>query len=73
MPGRKKIICGTLTNKGTPCQCKALGNGFCRYHGGEGVVVEDQKRAVRARGRLTRETDQWLREQGFWLDTHGRA
>lgn len=30
-PGEK---CGAKTRKGTPCQCKALANGRCKFHGG---------------------------------------
>lgn len=27
--------CGAKTRRGTPCQCKALGNGRCKLHGGK--------------------------------------
>jgi len=29
-----KQICGAKTRKGTPCQCKPLRNGRCKFHGG---------------------------------------
>ena len=64
MPGRKKTICGVITNKGTPCQCKALGNGRCRYHGGEGVADKDRERAMRALTKLRKETRSWLHKHG---------
>jgi len=31
---RTKKRCGARTRKGTPCRCKALANGRCRFHGG---------------------------------------
>lgn len=31
LPGEK---CGAKTRRGTPCRCKALQNGRCKYHGG---------------------------------------
>lgn len=29
-----KATCGARTRKGTPCRCRALGNGRCKLHGG---------------------------------------
>lgn len=31
---RTKPRCGAKTRKGTPCRCKALPSGRCRFHGG---------------------------------------
>ena len=31
MPGE---LCGAKNRRGTPCRCKALRNGRCRFHGG---------------------------------------
>lgn len=30
-----KERCEARTRRGTPCQCKALANGRCKYHGGK--------------------------------------
>lgn len=64
MPGRMKRLCGATTKRGTPCGCKAMGNGLCRFHGGEGMAPEDEARALRARARLKQEAERWLRERG---------
>lgn len=29
-----KVTCKAKTRKGTPCRCKALSNGRCKFHGG---------------------------------------
>ena len=31
---RRKQLCGARNRRGTPCQCKALENGRCKFHGG---------------------------------------
>lgn len=46
-PGER---CGAKTRRGTPCQCKALGNGRCKLHGGKstGPRTADGKRKAAA-------------------------
>ena len=33
-PPTGPLTCGAKTRKGTPCRCKPLKNGRCKYHGG---------------------------------------
>lgn len=59
MAGRRKVQCGAKTRRGTPCRCKALPNGRCKFHGGmsTGPRTEDgMRRALEAlaRGRVNR-------------------
>ncbi|MEJ1360960.1 MAG: HGGxSTG domain-containing protein [Candidatus Sedimenticola sp. (ex Thyasira tokunagai)] len=48
--GRRFVLCGAKTRKGTPCQCKALdGKWRCKLHGGmsTGPKTEAGKQRVR--------------------------
>lgn len=60
MPGRMKILCSATTRKGTPCGCKAMGNGLCRYHGGKGPTKAEIEKNERARLKLRRAAKNWL-------------
>lgn len=46
--------CGAKTRKGTPCQCKALANGRCKYHGGKSTGPKTEEGKTRAARNLRR-------------------
>ena len=46
---RQKVFCGARTRRGTSCQCKALANGRCKFHGGMStgpITFEGQVRSL---------------------------
>lgn len=44
--------CEAKTRKGTPCQCKALANGRCKYHGGKSTGPRTEEGTKRAAANL---------------------
>ena len=46
--------CGARTRRGTPCQCKAMRNGRCKFHGGLSTGPKSQAGKEVAIANLTR-------------------
>jgi hypothetical protein len=62
--------CGAKTRKGSPCQCKPLRNGRCKFHGGlsTGPKTPEGKARI-AEGRRARAE----RERGRFSDQYAQA
>lgn len=64
--------CGATTRKGTPCQCKPLRNGRCKFHGGmsTGPKTPEGKARIAAarRARAERERAAWEQPAAFRLN-----
>lgn len=46
--------CEAKTHKGTPCQCKALQNGRCKFHGGLSTGPKTPEGKAKVAGNLRR-------------------
>lgn len=67
---RRKIMCGAKTRKGTSCQCKAMANGRCKYHGGMSTGPKTKEGKMRALANLKQCRSERIRRYilGDWAD-----
>ena len=68
--------CGAKTRKGTPCECQALANGRCKFHGGASTgpkTAEGKARILEAR-RYRAERERVRRSQpGAFVHQYAQA
>ena len=65
MVGRpsKKIICGAKRKyDGNPCQCKALENGKCKFHGGMSTGAKTLDGKIKSYSKL-KQFQSWSKEE----------